>query len=135
MTSSRPGGVQQGFEDFGHGRVIYRRPGANDLRCQPRVARRQRLTQQGREIAIHLRHPVAREKILILPRNRPLKTHECIYPWGKPCLDPELGVRAVLTAAIGDPIINHQNLAVIAQIDRPRNGRKRGLPMGRAVAT
>src|SRR5207244_11089053 len=60
---------------------------------------------------------VAREKILILPRNRPLKTHHPIHPWGKSCLDPELGVCAVLTAAIGDPIINHQNLAVIAQID------------------
>src|SRR5207247_2746410 len=101
----------------GHSRVINRRSVTKDLRCQPSVTGRQRLTQQGREIAIHLRHPVAREKILILPRNRPLKTHHRIYPWSKLCLDPELGVCAVLTAAIGDPIINHQNLAVIAQID------------------
>src|SRR5207248_3088338 len=73
---------------------------------------------------------VAREKILILPRNRPLKTHHRIYPWSKLCLDPELGVCAVLTAAIGDPIINHQNLAVIAQIDASSQRTQEGIADG-----
>ena len=66
---------------------------------------------------MHLRHPVAGEKVLVLPRDRPLKAHHGIHPRGKLSLDPELGVRAILAAAIGDAIVNYQDLAVVAQIN------------------
>ena len=55
MTGSPSGGVNEGFKNLGHGQVV-RQPGADDLRCQPGVAGRQRLTRQGCEIAVHLRH-------------------------------------------------------------------------------
>ena len=42
---------------------------------------------KGVEIVIHLRHPVAGEEMLILPRDRSLKAHHGIDPRGKLCLD------------------------------------------------
>src|SRR5437667_12061092 len=83
----------------------------------PESAVGQRLTQQVVEVVIHLRHPVAGEKVLVLPHNWSLKAHHGIYPRGKLSLDPELGVRAILAAAIGHAIVNYQDLAVVAQIN------------------
>ena len=73
--------------------------------------------QQVGDVFVHLRHPVAGEQVLVLPRDRPFEPHHRIDPRSILRLDAELRVGAVLAAAIGDAVVDHDDLAVVAQID------------------
>ncbi|MNS64239.1 hypothetical protein D3C72_973600 [compost metagenome] len=61
-------------------------------------------------------NPATQEQRLHLPHHRPLTAQQHIDPGRVPCLDAELGVRAILAAAIGDAVVDHHQLAVVAQI-------------------
>ena len=111
------GGVHQRLEHLGHGRVAHRGPGADHLGRQSRFGRRDRLPQQVVDIVVDVGHPVAGEQVLVLASDRPFESHHGIDPGRVLRLDQEFRVGAVLTAAIGDAVVDHDDLAVVAQID------------------
>jgi hypothetical protein len=64
-------------------------------------------------------HPVAGEQVLVLARDGALEAHHRVHPGGVLGLDEELRVGAVLAAAVGDPVVDDDDLAVVAQVDAP----------------
>ena len=55
--------------------------------------------------------------MLILSRDRPLEPHHCIHPRSEFRFDKEFRIGTVLTPAVRDSIVNHDELAMIAEID------------------
>jgi hypothetical protein len=55
--------------------------------------------------------------VLRLPDDRPLAPQQDVDPGRVPRLDPELRVGAVLAAAERDPVVDDDQLAVVAQVD------------------
>jgi hypothetical protein len=69
------------------------------------------------KILIDEGHPVAREEELVLPGNWTLKAHHGVHPRAEFRLNQKFGIGAVLAAAVGDPIMYHYNLAMVAKVD------------------
>ncbi len=112
------GGIHAGDEHVGHGVVATGRAGAESLRddaglepLRRRCHRRQRL-----ELLSGLGDPGAEEQVLLLAHHRALATQEDIHPGRVLGLDPEFGIGAVLAAAEGDAVVDHHDLAMVAQV-------------------
>ena len=88
--------------------------------------------QDGADVLVAIGHPVGGEQVLVLPRDRALEAHHGVDPGGVLRLDQEFRIGAVLAAAIGDPVVDHHDLAVVAQVDPPVEARSSGLPIGSA---
>ena len=68
-------------------------------------------------ILIDTGHPVTDKDALILSCNRAFKPDQYIHPGSELWLHPELRVGAVLAAAVGNPVVNNHDLAMISKID------------------
>jgi hypothetical protein len=117
--------VDQRLEQLGHRRGAHHRSRADNL---GRKAVRRR---PARDVATGIDRrrphaPASRSRTgSDSGGDRTLETHHDVDPGGVLGLDPELGIGAVLAAAIGDAIVDDQDLAVVAQIDRPRAAQQR----------
>ena len=60
--------------------------------------------------------------MLRLPRDRPFAAQQDVDPGRVPRLDPELRVGAILAAAERDPVVDDDQLAVVAQVDPADRG-------------
>ena len=98
----------------------------------------QGLLKNTADVLVYTGHPVTDKNVLVLPRDRSLKAHQYVDPRGELRFYPELRVSAVLAAAVGDPVVDNDDLAMIAQVeplrrridlyrDTPRGGRPQHL--------
>ena len=77
----------------------------------------ERLVEERREVLLDVAHPVGGEDVLVLPHDRALEAHHRVDPGGEARLDREGGVGAVVGAAVGDAVVDHHDLAVVAHVD------------------
>ena len=112
------GRVHQRLEHLGHGRVAHRRPGADHLRGEPRPASAGSgcAAESSRSSSTYVIQSLG-EQVLVLPGDRPFEAHHGVDPGGVLRLDQELRIGAVLAAAIGDAVVDDDDLAMVAQVD------------------
>ncbi len=108
-----------GLEELGHGREANRGPGTDRLGREPGRRRGHRAAEQLVERLTRVGRPVDGEQMLVLARDGSFEADHCVHPGRELGLDEKGGVGAVLAPAIGDPVIDDHDLAVIAQIDAP----------------
>ena len=111
----------QAGEHFRCRRRIGGWPAGDDLGRKARLWRRKRFRQDMPDILSAFGHPVGGEQVLVLAHHRPGKADRGIDPGRIFCLHQKLRVGTVLAAAIGDAVVDDRDLAVIAQIDPPRD--------------